>query len=223
MMMRLLFGDKTKMVAPDRGRARPQRDHARSGPARGTRHADRPPFPDGLERPSSAWAASGAPSASSGRPRRLHDRGRLRGRLHAEPDLRGGLLRPAPATPRSCSSSSTRRRRQLRGDPAAVLGEPRPDAGHAPGQRRRHAVPLGDLRHDAGPARGRGGARATMFQQALGVGRLRADHDRDRGRPAPSTTPSRTTSSTWPRTRTATAASAAPASSCPIGLATPAS
>ena len=35
-----------------------------------------------------------------------------------------------------------------------VLGEPRPDAGHAPGQRRRHAVPLGDLhlrrRADAG-------------------------------------------------------------------------
>ena len=26
-----------------------------------------------------------------------------------------------------------------------LLGEPRPDAGHAPGQRRRHAVPLGDL------------------------------------------------------------------------------
>ena len=38
---------------------------------------------------------------------RLHDGGRLRRRLHAEPDLRGGLLRRAPATPRSCSSSST--------------------------------------------------------------------------------------------------------------------
>ena len=31
----------------------------------------------------------------------------------------------------------------LRGDAAAVLGGPRPDPGHAPGQRRRHPVPLG--------------------------------------------------------------------------------
>ena len=30
-----------------------------------------------------------------------------------------------------------------RRDAADLLGEPRPDAGHAPGQRRRHAVPLG--------------------------------------------------------------------------------
>ena len=29
--------------------------------------------------------------------------------------------------------------------PPPLLGGPRPDAGHAPGQRRRHAVPLGDL------------------------------------------------------------------------------
>src|SRR2546426_7464029 len=33
----------------------------------------------------------------------------------------------------------------LRGDPALLLGEPRPDPGHAPGERRRHPVPLGDL------------------------------------------------------------------------------
>ena len=35
----------------------------------------------------------------------------------------------------------------LRGDPQALLGGPRPDPGHAPGQRRRHPVPLGHL-HD---------------------------------------------------------------------------
>jgi hypothetical protein len=52
-----------------------------------------PPFPEGSRPPSSAWAASGAPSACSGSARRLHDRRRLRGRLHAEPDLRGGLQR----------------------------------------------------------------------------------------------------------------------------------
>ena len=32
------------------------------------------------------------------------------------------------------------------GTVARVLGIARPDAGHAPGQRHRHAVPLGDLR-----------------------------------------------------------------------------
>ena len=35
---------------------------------------------------------------------------------------------------------------ELRGAAQDVLGEPRSDAGHAPGQRRRHAVPIGDLR-----------------------------------------------------------------------------
>ena len=35
----------------------------------------------------------------------------------------------------------------LRRPAEGVLGESRPDAGHAPGQRRRHAVPVGDLRH----------------------------------------------------------------------------
>ena len=43
----------------------------------------------------------------------------------------------------------------LRGSAEDLLGEPRPDAGHAAGQRRRHAVPLGDLRHDRRAARGR--------------------------------------------------------------------
>ena len=93
---------------------------------------------------------------------------------------------------------------------ARLLGEPRPDAGHAPGQRRRHAVPLGDLhvRRRAG-ARGRGVAR-DVPGAAAGIG-LRRHHDRDRGRPAVLSTPRTTTSSTSPRTRAATAASAAPA------------
>ncbi len=38
------------------------------------------------------------------------------------------------------------KRRQLRGLLRNLLGEPRPDPGHASGQRRRHAVPLGNLR-----------------------------------------------------------------------------
>ncbi len=45
---------------------------------------------------------------------------------------------------------------QLRGPAEGLLGEPRPDPGHAPGQRRGHPVPLGDLHHHrrrSGPSR----------------------------------------------------------------------
>ena len=99
----------------------------------------------------------------------------------------------------------------LRGAAAPLLGEPRPDAGHAPGQRRRHPVPLGDLhlRRRAG-ARGAGVARGVRAR-ARGRG-PRSDHDRDRSPRPSSTTPRTTTSSTSPRTRAATAGSAAPAS-----------
>src|SRR5829696_1337452 len=38
-----------------------------------------------------------------------------------------------------------------------VLGEPRPDAGHAPGQRRRHAIPLRHLRPGRSAPRRRAG------------------------------------------------------------------
>ena len=60
-----------------------------------------------------------------------------------------------------------------------VLGEPRPDAGHAPGQRRRHAVPLrrstcfGDEQATAAEA-----SRA-MFQERLDGAGYGDDHDRD--------------------------------------------
>ena len=46
--------------------------------------------------------------------RRLYDGGRLCRRLHAQPDLRGGLLTAAPATTRSCGWCSTRRRSATR-------------------------------------------------------------------------------------------------------------
>ena len=55
-----------------------------------------------------------------------------------------------------------------------VLGEPRPDAGHAPGQRRRHAVSLRHLHVHRGPAcRGRGSK--AEYQKALtknGLGQI---------------------------------------------------
>ena len=71
----------------------------------------------------------------------------------------------------------------LRGAPAPLLGEPRPDAGHAPGQRRRHAVPLGDLLGERRAARRRRGVARHLPGRAR-ARRLRRDHDRDRrGRP----------------------------------------
>ena len=54
-----------------------------------------------------------------------------------------------------------------------VLGEPRPDAGHAAGQRRRHAVPLGDLHLDAGAAAPKRRPRKEAYQQALLARRAR--------------------------------------------------
>ena len=146
------------------------------------------PSPRGLSAPSSAWAASGVPSASSGRPPAST---RPRSATRAATRRTRPTRRPAPAgpaTPRPCSSSSIRQD-ELRGDPAPVLGEPRSDPGHAAGQRRRHAVPLGDLLHD--PAQQRASARGP-FQQALPTRKawkrsaaLRRDfHDGDRRRPA---------------------------------------
>ena len=44
---------------------------------------------------------------------------------------------------------------ELRAAAQGVLGEPRPDPGHAPGQRPGHPVPIGDLRPDRRPARRR--------------------------------------------------------------------
>ncbi len=49
----------------------------------------------------------------------------------------------------------------VRAAPAHVLGGPRPDAGHAPGQRHGHPVPLGALLDDRRAARHRTRARAT--------------------------------------------------------------
>ena len=71
----------------------------------------------------------------------------------------------------------------LRAIAQTVLGEPRPDAGHAAGQRRRHAIPLGDLRHHRRAARGRARLGAALRRVAEGEG-LRSRNDGDRqGRP----------------------------------------
>ena len=54
-----------------------------------------------------------------------------------EPDLRGSLLGLHRTTPRRCWWCSTRRRSSYETLLKAFWEEPRPDAGHAPGQRRR--------------------------------------------------------------------------------------
>ena len=209
----MLF-NKTKTTMVDPEDALPGRDAPIRVPERHFVLGNplKPPVPRGpRQTPCSAWAASGAPSGSSGSARRLHDRGRLRGRLHAEPDLRGGLQRPHRPH-RGRARRLRPREDQLRGDAAHLLGGPRPDPGHAPGQRRRHPVPLGDLLRRRRPARGRRGLARSCSSRAPERRRLRRDHHRDRGRRARSTTPRTTTSSTWPRTPTGTAASAGPAS-----------
>ena len=99
----------------------------------------------------------------------------------------------------------------LRGDAAPVLGGPRPDAGHAPGQRRRHPVPVRPVLDDRGPAH----RRARLARDLPAAAHRRAATARSRPRSprrGRSTTPRSTTSSTSPRTRTGTAGSAAPAS-----------
>ena len=55
----------------------------------------------------------------------------------------------------------------LRRHAARLLGEPRPDAGHAAGQRHRHAVPLGDLLLRSGAARGRRDSRVRCSSHEL--------------------------------------------------------
>ena len=75
----------------------------------------------------------------------------LRRRAVGEPELRGRLQRPngscgsGPDLVRSC-------RALVPGPPHRVLHDPRPDDDEPPGQRRRHAVPLGDLLPDADAA-----------------------------------------------------------------------
>ena len=97
---------------------------------------------------------------------------------------------------------------ELRGAAEDVLGEPRPDAGHAPGQRRRHPVSLRHLCDFAGaarrpPRRPRPPTRRCCRPTAMGRSPPRSSTRRR------STSPRTITSSTWPRCRTAIAVSAA--------------
>ena len=176
------FTNPAKLRMPTAGEALPGRATAVPVPAAHAVNGQalKPPFPAGAEvaifglgcfwgAERLFWQAPGRvsppPSAMPAGPRRT------RATRRCAP--------AAPATPRPCSSSSTRKAHQLRGAAEAVLGEPRPDPGHAPGQRCRHAIPLGHLHHDAGAARG-GGSEPRHVRSGAEAQRARRDHHRDR-------------------------------------------
>ena len=127
-----------------------------------------------------------------------------------EPDLRRGLLRQD--RPRRGGAGRLRPREDLLRRPAqGLLRGARPDPGHAPGQRRRHPVPLRHLlRQRRAEGDGGDGAATPTTSRCTRPGTSRS---RPRSSPpGPSTTPRSTTSSTCTRSRTATAAWPAPAS-----------
>ena len=203
-----MFSKALKIPSNTGSAARAGRPHAGARRALRQRPPLEPPFPDGSSARCSAWAASGARNASSGS---------CPASYSTAVGYAGGHT-PNPTYREVCSGMTghnevgarrLRSRRSISYEDAAegVLGEPRSDAGHAAGQRRRHAVPLRDLllRRRAA-ARGRSSRDA--YQQTLERRRLRRrSRPRSCRRPS-STTPRTITSSTWRRTRTATAGSA---------------
>ena len=109
----------------------------------------------GWRRRSSGSAASGVRSGILAAARRLCDRGRLCRRPDAQPDLPGSLQRH-DRPQRGRAGGLRPDEGQLRSAAEDLLGKPRSDPGHAPGQRCRHPVPLRHLRHVAGAAPHRG-------------------------------------------------------------------
>ncbi len=168
-----------------------------------------PPFPEGTEQADlrdGLLLGRGAEVLVP--PWCVHDRRRLRGRDHAQPDVQRGLQRedrPRRSGPRCLRPGCDQLRRAARG----LLRGARPDAGHATGQRRRDAVPLGHLHDDARAGRDRAQGRASVSRGRCATPATATSRPRSRP-PGPSTTPSRITSSTSRPTPAGTAGSAAP-------------
>ena len=205
------FPSETGDAVEGQGASRPDRAHAGAGRAfRESSSADGAVSRGARDGHVRAGLLLGRRAQVLGGAGRVHDGGRLRRRLHAQSHVRRGVLRPhRPQRGRAGGLRS--QANQLRGHPEDLLGEPRPDPGHASGQRRRHAVPLGDLRvHARAASAGRSLARRVS---AALVARRGSARSRRRSSTRRSSTTRRTiTSSTSPRTPAATAGSAAPAS-----------
>ena len=86
----------------------------------------------------------------------------------------------------------------LRAAAEDVLGEPRPDPGHASGQRRRHAISLGDLHHHRRAAARGAGFEGRLWQGA-GEARASARSPPRSRRPASSISPRTIISNIWRR------------------------
>src|SRR5258705_4702336 len=108
---------------------------------------------------------------------RLFDGGRLRRRLYAECDLSRGVQRDDWAH-RGRARRVRPKGHVVRRDAENLLGKPRPDTGDAPGERRRHAVPFGDLHLLARAATRRRSVAPGVPGSAERCG-LRAHHHRD--------------------------------------------
>ncbi len=167
----MIFG-KSKLRMPEPDQALPGRNEAMPVPARHLvtgNPAGRavPREGDGDLRAGLLLGRRAEVLAGAGR--RL-DPSRLRRRLHAEPLLRRGLHRK-DGSHRGRPGRVRPVEDLLRAAAQDLLGEPRPHAGHAAGERPGHAVPLGDL-HLHGPAGGGrpGIARRVPAQAGLGAG-----------------------------------------------------
>ncbi len=162
----------------------------------------------------SAWAASGAPNAVSGK---------QHGVFSTAVGYAAGIT-PNPSYDEVCTGLTGHNEVVLVVfDPAAIsfrraaeglLGITRPDPGDAPGQRCRHPVPVRHLCLFTTEQRAAAESSLARYQErAAGKGPGRRSRPRSSTRPS-STTPRPTTSSTWRRIRAATAGWAAPGSAC---------
>ena len=99
-------------------------------------------------------------------PRRGHHGRRLRRRLRRRTRPTRRPAPAGPATPRS-SRSRTTRADLVRAAAQDLLGGPRPDPGHAPGQRHGHAVPLDHPRRPTPSSAPPAEASRDMYQERL--------------------------------------------------------